>query len=55
MVSCQLHVRVESLRRIFGNESFRLLNVLLAEEELTIEVAKVDGVKIDYVYFSEAC
>ena len=55
MVSRQFDIGVESLRRIFRDESLRFLDVFLTKEELAIEIAQVDGVKIDYVYLTKAC
>lgn len=37
------------------HQSLGLFDVLLAEQELTIEVAEVDGVEINDVDLAEAC
>lgn len=34
---------------------FRFFNVLMAKEELAVEVAKVDGIKVNYVDLAKAC
>ena len=54
MVSCEFDFGVESLCHFFGDQSFWFLDMFLTEEELAIEVAKVDCVEIDYVYLAKA-
>ena len=39
---------------MIAHQSLRLLNMLLTEEELTVEVAKVDGVEINNMNLAEA-
>jgi len=39
---------------VFPYQCFRLLDVLVAEQELAVEVAQVDGVEVDDVDFAKA-
>jgi len=50
-----LDIRVEFARSVFCYKSFRLLDVGVSEEELTVEIRKIDGIEVDYVDFSKAC
>ena len=44
----------QSLCECDTNQSLRLFDVFMTEEELAIEVAEIDGVKIDDVDLTEA-
>lgn len=35
-------------------QSFRLLDMLVSEEELSVEIAQVDGIEVDDVDFTKA-
>lgn len=39
---------------IAPHDSFRLLDMLVPKQELTVEVAQINGVQIDNVNFAEA-
>lgn len=70
MVCFKLYVWVELLRYLLRDlcnvstalllaghaayKCFGLLNMLMSEEELSVQVAEVDGVKVDNVYLAEA-
>lgn len=43
-----------SLRCIETYDSFWLLDMFVSEEELAVEVAEVDCVEVDDMYFAEA-
>lgn len=45
--SSDLYMRVEPMRRIAGDERFRLFDVLLLEEELAVQIREVDCVQVD--------
>jgi len=47
--------RTHNLHRCRCHFSLRLAHVLLAEEELTIEVADIDGVQVDLKTTSNYC
>jgi len=54
VVCDKLDVRVELLRSLLCDKRFRLLDMLMTEEKLSVEVAEIDCVKIDDVDFAEA-
>jgi hypothetical protein len=54
MMGNQLDVGIELPSYLFRNERLWLLDVFLSEEKLTIQIAQVDGVKVDNVDFAEA-
>ena len=41
-------------RDVSTNQRFRLLDMFVSKEELTIQVAQIDSVKINDVNFAEA-
>jgi len=47
-------VGIELAGRLFRNQCLGLLDVLIAEQELAVEVAEIDGVEVDDVYLAEA-
>jgi hypothetical protein len=54
MICDELDVRIEPLSHLFRDEGFRLLDVLMSEQELAVEVAQVDRVKVNNVDFAKA-
>ena len=54
VIGCEFDIWVELLRNILCNQGFRFLDVLLAKEELPVEVAQIDGVEIDDVNLAKA-
>lgn len=52
MVRHQICLRIESLRSLFGNQCFRLLDVLMSEEELSVQVTQVDGIEVYDMYLA---
>lgn len=54
MMGHEVDQRVKPLGGIAGHDGLGLFDVLVAEEELSVEVGEVDGVEVDDVYFAEA-
>lgn len=41
------HVRVEVVRRLFRDSSFRPLDMLLRKEELSVQIRQVDSIQVN--------
>lgn len=54
MVGLNLDLWIEPLRCLFSHKGFRLLDVLMAEEKLSVQIAQVDCIEIYDVDFTEA-
>ena len=46
---------IELLRGCLCNKRFRLLDMFMSKEELPVEIAEIDGVKVDDVDLTKAC
>lgn len=53
MVGLYLDPWIELCRRVFGDKCFWLFYMLVSEEELSIEIAEINRVKIDDMDFAE--
>ena len=53
-MSCQRKAFDLLVTDIVPYQCFGLLDMLIAEQELAVEVAKIDGIEIDDVYLAEA-
>lgn len=53
MVCYNLDCWVELLCDFFGDESFGLLDVFVAEQKLSVQVAEVDSIEVDEVYLAK--
>jgi hypothetical protein len=47
MICCELDVGIELLRSLLCDYSLRFLDMLMSEQELAIQVRKIDCVKVD--------
>lgn len=54
VMSHNFDIWVEFLGSLFGNERFGLFDMLLSEQELSVEIREVDRVQVDDVYLAEA-
>lgn len=54
MIGNEGDILVERLGDLFGDDGFGLLDMFMSKEELTVEVAEIDGVQIDDVDLAKA-
>lgn len=51
----EVNVRVKWRCCLCCYQRFALLHVLLFEEELSVQVGKIDGIEVEECYVTEAC